>query len=53
MRISLKNLVCILAVCMMALSLATPPAQAAAKLPKDLLVFASTDSVTTWDPSAS
>ena len=25
----------------------------AAKLPKDILVFASTDSITTWDPSAS
>lgn len=24
----------------------------AAKLPKDILVFASTDSITTWDPSA-
>jgi peptide/nickel transport system substrate-binding protein len=30
-----------------------PVSGQAAKLPKDLLVFASTDSVTTWDPSAS
>jgi hypothetical protein len=25
----------------------------AAKLPKEIMVFASTDSITTWDPSAS
>ena len=53
MRMPLKTVVCVLAVCVMALSLAIPPADAATKLPKELLVFASTDSVTTWDPSAS
>lgn len=35
------------------LVLLVPLSGQAAKLPKDLMVFASTDSVTTWDPSAS
>jgi len=47
----IKTAVVCLAVGTMVTLAATPGA--AAKLPRDILVFASTDSVTTWDPSAS
>ncbi len=42
-----------LAILAMTLLVQGPAGVQAAQLPKDLLVFASTDSVTTWDPSAS
>jgi peptide/nickel transport system substrate-binding protein len=49
-KIRLKIFIFTLAVLFMAF---TAISVQAAKLPKELLVFASTDSVTTWDPSAS
>ena len=45
------NAIVILGVAVFLLGTLTGSGQAA-KLPKDLLVFASTDSITTWDPSA-
>ncbi|HDM10368.1 MAG: ABC transporter substrate-binding protein [Deltaproteobacteria bacterium] len=45
------GLLVILFVCAAIVSLFTVQTQAA-KVPKDILVFASTDSITTWDPSA-
>ena len=46
-----QKLVCLLAV-VLALAIGFAVPGHAAKLPKDILVFASTDSITTWDPSA-
>lgn len=47
----IRNLIPILAIAAVFVAGLALPGQAA-KLPKDILVFASTDSITTWDPSA-
>ena len=51
MKNKIQNIVLILAVASLFVMCLGVPGQAA-KLPKDILVFASTDSITTWDPSA-
>ena len=52
MKSQLKTVLPLVAVIALALALA-PVSGQAAKLPKNILVYACTDSVTTWDPSAS
>jgi len=52
MKSTFRNTFLILVIALLAVAFNAVQGQGA-KLPKDILVFASTDSITTWDPSAS
>ena len=52
MKKHVKNFLSLLAVVALMAAL-VPGMGQAAKLPKDILVYACTDSITTWDPSVS